>query len=85
MLVASVTIVTDLSLPLTYSLSCGFMSLPPSLFTSVKIHDTVSSIVDALASMALLSKGINCEESGNNDEEPDELQFPTFGDILLVL
>jgi len=85
MLVASVTVVTDLSLPLTCSLSSGFMSLPPSLFTSVKIHDTVSSLVDALARMALLSAGINCEESDNNDEEPDELQFPTFGEALSVL
>jgi len=85
MLVASVTVVTDLSLPLTYSLSSGFMSLPSFLFTSVKIHDTVSSLVDALARMALLSTEINCEESGNNDKEPDELQFPTFGEALSVL
>lgn len=58
------------------------MSLPCSLFTSVKIHDTVSSLVDAVARMALLSTGINCEESGNNDEEPDELPVPAFGDAL---
>jgi hypothetical protein len=80
MLVASVTVVTVLSLPLSYSLSSGFMLLPHSLFTFVKIHDTVLSLVDALARMALLSTGINCEESGNNDEESYELQVPTFGE-----
>jgi hypothetical protein len=35
--------------------------------------------------MALLSTGINCEESGNNDEEPDEPQVPTFGEALSYL
>jgi hypothetical protein len=58
------------------------MSLPRSLFTSVKIHGTVSSLVDALARVALLSTGINCEESGNNVEEPDEPQDPTFDETL---
>jgi predicted permease len=82
MLVASITVVTDLSLPLSYSLSSGFMSLPCSLFTSGKIHDTVSSLVDAVARMALLSAGMNCEQSGNNDDEPDEPQVPTLGEAL---
>jgi hypothetical protein len=61
------------------------MSLPHSLFTSVKIRDTVTSLVDALATMALLSAGINCEQSGNIDEEPYELQVPTFSEALSKL
>jgi hypothetical protein len=56
--------------------------LPHSLFTSVKIYDTVSSLVDAVARMALLPTGINCEESGYSDEGPDEPQVPTFGEAL---
>jgi hypothetical protein len=32
--------------------------------------------------MALLSTGINCEESGYSDEEPNEPQVPTFGEAL---
>jgi hypothetical protein len=76
MLDASGTVVTIISSPLSSSLSSGFMSLPHSLFPSVKIHDTVLSLVDASARLALLSTGINCEDSGNNDEEPDEQQLP---------
>jgi hypothetical protein len=52
------------------------------VFTFVKIRDTVSSLVDALARMALLPTGINCEQSGNNDEDSYELQVPTFGEAL---
>jgi hypothetical protein len=71
MLDASGTVVTVIS-----SLSSGFVSLPRSLFPSVKIHNMVSSLVDASSSLALLSTGINCEDSGNNDEEPDNRRLP---------
>ena len=82
MLDASVTVVTVLSSPLSSSSSSGLMSLPCSLFPSLKIHDTVSSFVNASPRMALLSTGINCEKSGKSVEEPDELQVPTFGEAL---